>query len=127
MIPIEQALEIHYLGLVEFGGATGVRDMEGLEAALYRPYSGFGDSETFPDPREKAAAMLHGVCQRHPFVDGNKRAALAFSLVVLHEGGFRLDIDHLSLYEFVVGVASGATPFEEVVEWFMRHSVAHPQ
>ena len=37
------------------------------------------------DPIEIAAAYLFYICRNHPFVDGNKRTALASSLVFLEE------------------------------------------
>jgi prophage maintenance system killer protein len=39
----------------------------------------------FSDPVEIAAAYLFYLCRNHPFVDGNKRTALATCLVVLDE------------------------------------------
>jgi death on curing protein len=38
-------------------------------------------------PVEIAAAYLFYLCRNHPFVDGNKRAALATCLVFLSENG----------------------------------------
>jgi death on curing protein len=39
----------------------------------------------FTDPVEIAAAYLFYLCRNHPFVDGNKRTALAACLVFLSE------------------------------------------
>jgi death-on-curing protein len=41
----------------------------------------------FTDPLEIAAAYLFYLCRNHPFVDGNKRTALATCLVFLSENG----------------------------------------
>ncbi len=53
---------------------------------LWRGHSGF-----------QAAAYLFYLCRNHPFVDGNKRTALATCLVFLGENGLlpheRLDTD----------------------------------
>jgi death on curing protein len=67
-------LAIHDEQLREFGGPPGIRDMGALESALGRArnrwaYEG-GDL-----PR-LAAAYGFGIARNHPFVDGNKRAAL---------------------------------------------------
>ena len=40
-----------------------------------------------PEPIEIAAAYLYYLCSNHPFVDGNKRVALATCLVLLSENG----------------------------------------
>jgi len=49
------------------------------------------------DPVEIAAAYLFYLCCNHPFVDGNKRTALATCLVFLSENGLlpeeQLDVD----------------------------------
>ena len=49
------------------------------------------------DPIEIAAAYLYYLCKNHPFVDGNKRTALAACLVFLSENGLlkthSLDVD----------------------------------
>ena len=39
------------------------------------------------DGVEIAAAYLFYICQNHPFIDGNKRTALATCLVFLSENG----------------------------------------
>lgn len=45
-----------------FGGeGAGVRDLEGIEAAVARPMSGTVDQEFFPSLWLKAAAYLHGL------------------------------------------------------------------
>ena len=38
MISVSQALKIHTVAILKFGGANGVRDMGGLESALARPF-----------------------------------------------------------------------------------------
>jgi death-on-curing protein len=49
------------------------------------------------DPLELAAAYLFYLCRNQPFVDGNKRTALATCLVFLSENGLlpheKLDAD----------------------------------
>ena len=51
----------------------------------------------FTDPVEIAAAYLFYLCRNHPFLDGNKRTALAACLVFLSENGLlpkeKLDAD----------------------------------
>lgn len=64
-----------------------VRDSGALEAALNRPFSGFGGIELFPTLIEKAAVLLHGVATSHAFLDGNKRTALIACLSMLSLNG----------------------------------------
>lgn len=67
-----QAIHAHQLKL--FGGPTGLRDEGALESALGRPINRAGYGE--PDLAELAAAYAFGIAKNHPFIDGNKRAAL---------------------------------------------------
>lgn len=60
------------------------------------------------DPIEIAAAYLFYLCRNHPFIDGNKRTALAACLVFLESNGLlpegRLSTDQWE--EFVLHVAA---------------------
>ena len=56
---------------------------------------------------EMAAAYTYHICQNHPFIDGNKRTALATALVFLDINGVELDDPEGILYEVVIDVASG--------------------
>jgi death-on-curing protein len=67
-----------------YGGSAGVRDMGALEAALYRPQSGY-----YEDVIQQAAALWESLSQNHPFVDGNKRIAFAAMDIFLRIGGFK--------------------------------------
>lgn len=61
------------------------------------------------DPVEIAAAYFFYLCRNHPFVDGNKRVALAACLVFLSENGLlpeeRLAVDEWE--EMAFDVAAG--------------------
>jgi death-on-curing protein len=80
-----------------FGGTQGIRDRGALEAALARPRSGY-----YRDVIEQAAALLESLSQNHPFVDGNKRTAIAVTAAFLRINGFRLDFDDLDAYHFLI-------------------------
>jgi death-on-curing protein len=70
------------------------------------------------DPIEIAAAYLYYLCCNHPFVDGNKRVALATCLVFLSENGLlpneTLDADRWE--NLTLAVAAGVLSREEVTE-----------
>ena len=76
-------LEIHAEALAQFGGSAGVRDRSLLESAVAAPQASFGGQSPYADLIEIAAAYLFYICRNHPFVDGNKRAALGACLVFL--------------------------------------------
>ena len=74
---------IHAEVLVAHGGASGVRDAALLESAVAAPQATMRGKPLISDPIEVAAASLFYLCRNHPFIDGNKRTALASCLVFL--------------------------------------------
>jgi len=55
-----------------FGGMHGVRDKGAVEAAVFRPQTGYYNSL-----EEEAAALMESLANNHGFLDGNKRIAFA--------------------------------------------------
>jgi death-on-curing protein len=82
-LTVENVLEIHAEVVREFGGAEGIRDRGLLESAVAAPQATLGGESPFADLAEIAAAYLFYLCRNHPFVDGNKRAAMACAIVFL--------------------------------------------
>lgn len=87
----EGVLAIHEEVLVAHGGSPGVRDHGLLESAVAAPQASFGGEFLIREPVEIAAAYLFYLCCNHPFVDGNKRTALAAALVFLKQNGLLKD------------------------------------
>ena len=79
----EAVVAIHERVLLAHGGSPGVRDIALLESAVAAPQASFGGKPLMKDAIEIAAAYLFYLCRNHPFVDGNKRTALASCLVYL--------------------------------------------
>ncbi|MCY4632994.1 MAG: type II toxin-antitoxin system death-on-curing family toxin [Acidobacteria bacterium] len=88
---------IHDRVLAAHGGAAGTRDEGLLESAVAATQATMMGEPLLSDPVEVAAAYLFYLCRNHPFVDGNKRVALASCLVFLRENDLlpneRLDVD----------------------------------
>ena len=82
-LSIETVVEIHAEAIKQFGGLGGVRDENLLASAVLAPQSTFGGKSPYHDLVEIAAAYLFYICNNHPFLDGNKRTALAACLVFL--------------------------------------------
>ena len=78
---------IHAEVLSAHGGMAGLRDEALLESAISAPQATMMGKPLFEDPIEVAAAYLFYICRNHPFLDGNKRTALATCLVFLSENG----------------------------------------
>jgi len=80
-LTVEIVREIHAEAIGRFGGSDGVRAMALLESAVAAPQASFGGSSPYHDMAEVAAAYLFYLCKNHPFIDGNKRAALGACVV----------------------------------------------
>ena len=78
---------IHADVIASDGGSEGIRDEGLLESAVAAPQATFGGAPLMHDAGEIAAAYLFYLCRNHPFVDGNKRTALAACLVFLEVNG----------------------------------------
>ena len=82
-LSLDDVLELHEMQLESYGGATGIRDQGLLESAVMRPQASFGGEFVHNDIFEMAAAYAFHITENQPFVDGNKRTALASALVFL--------------------------------------------
>src|SRR5262249_8950583 len=94
---VEAVMSIHAEVLAAHGGSEGLREHALLESAVAAPQATMTGEPLFTNPVEIAAAYLFYLCRNHPFVDGNKRTALATCLVFLSENGLlpdeKLDTD----------------------------------
>ena len=86
-LTVDVVREIHAEAIARFGGADGVREPTLLESAVAAPQATFGGESPYADVVEIAAAYLFYICRNHPFVDGNKRAALGACIVFLRLNG----------------------------------------
>ncbi len=123
MIELTDVLAIHQRLLDEFGGAAGVRNMDGLKSALERPSSGFGNSEFYPEPEQKAAAILESIVSNHSFIDGNKRTGYVLMRLLLLENGRDVQASQDEKYTFVIDVTTGKLRFDQIVDWINAHRV----
>lgn len=100
---------IHEAVLRAHGGAAGIRDLALLESAVAAPQATMMGQPLITDPIEIAAAYLFYICRNHPFVDGNKRTALASCLTFLVENKLLHDevLPWRDWEELVVDVAAG--------------------
>src|SRR5216683_3123000 len=87
-LTVAEVQAMHADLIERYGGSQGVRDQGLLEAALYRPQTGY-----YSDLIEEAAALWERLSQNHPFIDGNKRTAFAATYAFLAINGTRLTAD----------------------------------
>jgi len=106
-------LEIHAEAIARFGGSAGIRDLALLESAVAAPQASFGGRSPYEDMGEVAAAYLFYLCRNHPFIDGNKRAALGACLVFLRLNGIPTAPDGPEWESLTLDVAASRIDREE--------------
>jgi len=101
-----------------YGGLYGVRDIELLSSAIAMPQTTFEGQYLHEDVFDQASAYTFHICQNHPFVDGNKRVALASALVFMDLNGVVISDPEGKLYRLMIKVASGKSQKKEIAEVF---------
>jgi death-on-curing protein len=76
-----------------------------LESAVAAPQASFGGESVYTDLTEVSAAYLFFICRNHPFVDGNKRAALGACIVFLRLNGSEPQSDSQAWEDLTLDVA----------------------
>lgn len=109
----------HNEQLAEHGGAAGIRDAGLLDSALARAenLAAYGD----PDVAALAAAYGFGIVRNHPFIDGNKRAALITTELFLAMNGAELVVDDAECVLTVLALADGELEDAAFAAWLRRH------
>jgi death on curing protein len=100
-----------------YGGAYGVRDIGGLDAALHMPQAHFGGQFLYPTIFHMAAAYGFHLCQNHPFLDGNKRTAGMAMLTFLQLNGLEPTVAEFDYYDTMMAVATGQMSKEQLAVW----------
>lgn len=118
-LDIDIVLDFHAEQLALFGGPDGVRDLGLLESALARPINKYAYGES--DIAALAAAYGFGIAKNHPFVDGNKRTALATMIVFLGLNRFELDAPQEATTAIILSLAAGEITEEVLARWIAAH------
>ena len=121
-LTVAEVLAMHADQIDRYGGSHGVRDHGLLEAALYRPQTGY-----YAGLIEEAAALWESLAQNHPFIDGDKRTAFAAAYTFLAINGTRLTADAQKTYAFVAALyEAGQFSFDKLVPWLRGHVMQAP-
>jgi death-on-curing protein len=100
-----------------FGGRYGVRDKGAVEAAIFRPQTGY-----YSSIEEEAAALMESFGNNHVFIDGNKRIAFTATDVFLRRNGFYLEVEGIDGHAFIDGsIARQEFRFAQILAWIRQH------
>lgn len=109
----------HALQLRQFGGPPGLRDEGALESALGRPVNriAYAEDGARIDLAELAAAYAFGIAKNHPFIDGNKRAALLALITFLGLNDIDFIADEAEAVVMIRGLAAGEIDESGLTRW----------
>jgi death-on-curing protein len=117
-LTLAEVLAIHQDQIRRYGGSDGVRDPGQLEAALYRPQTGY-----YTNAVEEAAALWESLAQNHPFLDGNKRTAFAAMVTFLAINGIELIAEPAATYVFIAGLyQTKSFGFPQLLAWLRANA-----
>jgi death-on-curing protein len=121
-LTLDEVLSLHAEQIRLFGGSSGIRDVGLLQSAMGSVEATFGGAFLHETIFAMGAAYLYGICRDHPFIDGNKRTAVAAALTFLDINGVEVDANEDAFYDLVIGVAEGHASKAAVTVFLERHS-----
>lgn len=100
-----------------FGGTHGVRDGGAIEAAVFRPQTGYYESV-----EEEAAALMESLGMNAGLIDGNRRIAFTAADVLLRRNGFYLEVSVDEGHRFIESsLATQEFRFGKILAWVREH------
>ncbi len=111
-------LALHDRLVAEFGGASGIRDIGRLDAAVDRPRQAFGYGMS--DLADLAASYAAALVLGHPFIDGNKRIGFVAAATFLELNGQRFGASEAEAVVSTLGLAAGDVSEKEYADWLRR-------
>jgi death-on-curing protein len=122
-LTLGEVTQIHHDQIERYGGESGIRDIKLLQSAIAQPGIGFSAGYLHADIYEMAAAYLFHIVRNHPFMDGNKRTAVATAIVFLEMNNVEIEAKKLEFKDVVMQVIEGSKDRGAVAEFFKKHSV----
>lgn len=114
-LTVRDVVALHDEQLAIFGGPEGIRDEGLLESAVTRPINRWNYGTT--NLSKLAAAYAFGIAKKHPFIDGNKRAAFAALIVFLRLNGVPFAPDVGAATAAMLALAAGSITESELAQW----------
>ena len=120
-VNVEDVVMIHSRIIEATGGLDGIRDKDGLAAAIAAPLQSFGGEDLFPTVIEKIARLGYGLAANHAFIDGNKRIGAMMMQLLLKWNGYRLNLQADELADMFISIADGEADERDLFKWIIRH------
>jgi death-on-curing protein len=120
----EAVLDLHSEILARTGGQRGILNATTVQAAIER--AAWGPFPSPPDLFDRAALLLRGLCQDHPFADGNKRTGYEATDLFLRMNGRRIQASADEVQLFMLDVAQGWHDLGSIADWLRTHAKDYP-
>lgn len=121
-LTLEEVLYIHGQEIIKAGGEPNIRNIKDVEACTEVPKASF-DGEYLNDLFEMAASYIICLTIRHPFVDENKRIALASCLTFLYLNGYEVEESYeIELADLVLDFLKHEVSKDEVANHLKKRS-----
>ena len=120
-ISAEDVILIHSRVIDGSGGLDGLRDRDGLEAAVSAPMQTFDGKELYPTDLEKIARLGFGLASNHAFVDGNKRIGAMMTQLLLKWNDYDLTLRSGELADMFIAIADGTAKEMDLPDWIHAH------
>jgi death-on-curing protein len=118
-LDVRDAIACHAEQIAQFGGQPGTRDLGLLESAMHRRRNraAYGKATVF----DLAAAYAFGIARNHPFIDGNKRAALVCCFTFLELNARPVTAPEADAVVAFLALAAGKPTEDDLAGWLERH------
>lgn len=118
VLPTEEFIRQMHEAVIEFsGGRSGELHPSTIKKAVDRPKHYIYYEEC--NFHKVCAVILHTLARKHPFIDGNKRTALAVTIATYRLNGINLDYDQVIQGDFVdlmLWVVNDSPDIDEITE-----------
>ena len=118
----EDILQIHSVVIDETGGSHGVRDRYAVASLQELPRQQAFGKELYPTVFLKAAIYIRNIIFSHPFIDGNKRTAMAAGGVFLELNQYRITIAKGGVEAFALEIIANHLDLEAIAAWLENNS-----
>lgn len=120
-LSVDDVLVLHAIAIEDQGGDSSIRDRGMLESTVAVPAQQFNGEYLHPDISAMAAAYAFHICSNHPFIDGNKRAAVAAMIAFLSDNGKMFEAATDECERVILQLAEGRLEKMEFTNWVSKH------
>lgn len=123
----DDVVTLHAIAIEDQGGDPSIRDRSLLESAVAMPAQQFGGQYLHEGIPAMASAYAFHICKNHPFLDGNKRAAVAAMIAFLSDNGWRFDATADQAEPVILQLAAGELDKTAFTAWARKHMHEKPK